>query len=131
MARFAHLEPQVVSDRDSQSGTQDDPPMTRMSRKRQRTPSPTPEELQLTGDGPTTLPFGAPPSEAMFAASSASVRKEQAAARSNRSNRPRSPAKKPREDTNEQPKGPQRQAPQPPQQAMGSAASGSTGIPPP
>eukprot|EP00971_Amphidinium_carterae_P126209 2500246-Amphidinium_carterae.1 len=52
------------------------------------------------------MPFGAPPSEAMFAASSASVRKEQTAVRSNRSNRPRSPAQKPRDDTPEQPKGP-------------------------
>eukprot|EP00971_Amphidinium_carterae_P323866 6436411-Amphidinium_carterae.1 len=152
MARFAHL-PVAVSDiAPSSEGTQahtgdlaggthsaqqGTTPRGRTGRKRHRTPSPTPEEISLQGPGPASLPFGAPPTEAMHAASAASVRKEQAMVRSNR---PRSPAKKPRgpppsqqaADARSLDKGPQRRAPQQsqPQEAAASGSVG-TGIPPP
>eukprot|EP00971_Amphidinium_carterae_P211161 4190039-Amphidinium_carterae.1 len=102
MARFSHL-PIAGADTPHSSGHLGDEASgaqhaaqettTRGKTGRKRPLSPTPEEIALTGEGPGTRPFGAPPTEAMHAASAASVRQERASVRSNR---PRSPAKKPR-----------------------------------
>eukprot|EP00971_Amphidinium_carterae_P251389 4990206-Amphidinium_carterae.1 len=131
MQRFAHL-PVAVSDEASliasppaHIGTTD---RGRQARgKRRRSPSPTPEEVNLSGAGPATLPFGHPPTPQMLAASAASVRKEQAS----KSNRPRSPLKKPQRDSAEAPSPatqvPSRPAPAPHMPSEDTA----TGIPPP
>eukprot|EP00971_Amphidinium_carterae_P256579 5094694-Amphidinium_carterae.1 len=68
MARFAHL-PAAVAE---------EAPPHRGRGKRHRSISPTEEERNLSGPGPSTLPFGHPPTEEMYEAAAASVRKEQA-----------------------------------------------------